>query len=237
VQPALSVSIVSHRQGELARALLGDLARLDLPLEVLLTVNVPEPEIVPDGTKVRIIRNAAPRGFGANHNAAFQCAAGEYFCVMNPDVRMPNDVFSALLGHLRADPQLGAVAPKVVDPAGAVEDSARAFPTAASLLLKAFGVDRHPPENAHPDWIAGMFMLFPRRAFEQAGGFDTSYFLYYEDVDLCARLRKLGYRVAYCTEVSVVHDARRTSRRNPRYLVWHLSSMARFLGRRALGRL
>ena len=80
-------------------------------------------------------------------------------------------------------------------------------------------------------------MLFPRTVFEQLGGFDETYFLYYEDVDLCARLRKLGYRVGYCADVSVVHDARRASHRNLSYLRRHLASMARFFWRRAAGRL
>lgn len=75
-----------------------------------------------------------------------------------------------------------------------------------------------------------MFMLFPRTVYEQLGGFDETYFLYYEDVDLCARLRKLGYRVGYCADVSVVHDARRASHSNLSYLRRHLASMARFSG-------
>lgn len=232
---------MSHGQSALAAALVADLVRFDLPLEILLTLNVPEAQTLPPGAPLRIIRNAAPKGFAANHNAAFGLAQGEFFCVINPDVRLPAEIFTPLLAHLRADPGLGAVAPKVLNPAGGVEDSARRFPTPGSLALKALGLARGiaPPARGitYPDWVAGMFMLFPHDVFSRAGGFDPSYFLYYEDADLCARLRKLGYRVGYCPEVSIVHDARRTSWRNVRYLRWHLSSMARFLARRAAGRL
>jgi hypothetical protein len=80
-----------------------------------------------------------------------------------------------------------------------------------------------------PDWVAGMFMLFRREVFAEMSGFDERYFLYYEDVDLCRRLRRRGYDVRLVPTVTAVHDARRESRRSLRHLRWHLASMARFL--------
>jgi N-acetylglucosaminyl-diphospho-decaprenol L-rhamnosyltransferase len=71
-------------------------------------------------------------------------------------------------------------------------------------------------------------MIFPRSIFEKLGGFDESYFLYYEDVDICGRLKLLGYRVALVPSFQVVHSAQRTSHRSFRYLLWHVSSMAHF---------
>lgn len=71
-------------------------------------------------------------------------------------------------------------------------------------------------------------MLFPRHIFERLNGFDQSYFLYYEDVDLCARMRLLGYEVVLCPDAKVIHHAHRSSHRNFRFLLWHLSSMMRF---------
>ena len=80
----------------------------------------------------------------------------------------------------------------------------------------------------YPDWVAGMFMLFPHEVFQNIGGFDERYFLYYEDVDLCARLTLANYRILLCSTVSVVHDARRSSHKNLRYMRLHLTSMLRF---------
>jgi hypothetical protein len=80
-----------------------------------------------------------------------------------------------------------------------------------------------------------MFMLFRSEIFGAAGGFDERYFLYCEDADICLSLLKRGLRVALVPEVSVTHDARRRSHRDPRYLVWHLASMLRFFGRRGFG--
>ncbi len=232
----VSVSIVSHRHGPLLAALLSDLDRhRAADIELLLTLNVPEDlSFDPAGFRfpLRVIRNPAPKGFGENHNAAFKASRHAFFCVCNPDIRLPLDPFPPLLQRL-GDPRIGIVAPLVRAPDGSIESSARPFPTPLLILRKAlFGPD--PPDYAAgapdctPDWVGGMFMLFPREAFAQVDGFDERFHLYYEDVDLCARLRLAGQEVVLCPTVEVVHAARRESHRNPRFLAWHLISMLRF---------
>lgn len=235
--PTLSVSIVSHRQAALAANLLKDLERCHaVPLEVILTLNVPEtlPFDPADlSFPVKIVHNAQRKGFGANHNAAFEAARGDYFCVLNPDIRIPRDPYPGLVQHLSGE-DVGIVAPAVVNPAGALEDSARRFPTMWTLIRKACAggtqVD-YPVADAvmEPDWVAGMFLLFRSSVFRRMKGFDEGYFLYYEDVDLCLRLRAADYRVLWVPDVPVVHDARRESRRNLRYLSWHVRSVLRYL--------
>src|SRR5687768_12148460 len=188
--PRICVSIVSHEQAGLVEQALADLSRCRLPMEIIVTVNAPEKHRFGQWTgapAIRLVENALPRGFAANHNAAFALTRAEFFCVLNPDVRLPADPFARLLDCLD-DATLGVVAPKVLSPGGDIEESARTFPTPLSILAKAFGAigraATSPSGISHPDWIAGMFMLFPRAAFERAGGFDDSYFLYYEDADL-----------------------------------------------------
>jgi hypothetical protein len=204
-------------------------------LQVILTVNVPEdlPSEACTPARIEIIHNASEKGFAANHNAAFGAARGDYFCVLNPDVRLAQDPFPALLEVLR-EPQVAVAAPRIVDPAGRVEDSARRFPTAASLLMKSLGLAPQfdypagePPPS--PDWVAGMFMLIRREAFEKAGGFDERFFLYYEDVDICRRLRLLGFDVRLVAQATATHEAQRASRRDARHMLWHARSMLRYL--------
>jgi GT2 family glycosyltransferase len=235
--PSVSLSIVSHGQGALVAALLGDIAnRVAPPIEVLLTKNVREDLPFPPGGfgfPLRVIENAVPKGFGANHNAAFREARGRRFCVLNPDIRLAADPFPVLNACLESDATLAASAPVIVSPTGAIEDSARRFPTPGLILRKAIGVAgpadyRIGAQRVYPDWIAAMFLLFRREAFAAAGGFDERYFMYYEDVDLCARLRLAGFGVAVCPEARAMHDARRESHRRLRYLRWHLASMTRF---------
>ncbi len=231
----IALSIVSHRQAALAEALLADIAALGRDdLRVVLTLNVPEDAPGDAGLPLEIIRNTTPKGFGANHNQAFGRARdADYFCVLNPDLRLPADPFPALLRELRS-PRAGLAAPRVVSPSGTVENNARRAPTFSSLAAKALGLAPaldYPdsPEPSSPDCVAGMFMLATHRAFEDVGGFDERYFLYYEDFDLCRRLRRRGYDIRLAPAARVVHDARRTSHRNPRYLAWHLRSILRYL--------
>src|SRR5712692_834878 len=126
----ISVSIVSHGHAELAAQLFDDL-RVQKPtgIEVILTLNIEEalpfdPDAFP--FSVKTIRNASPRGFATNHNAAFELADGNFFCVLNPDIRVTADPFLALIKELR-NPAVGAVAPLILDTDGAIEDSARPF--------------------------------------------------------------------------------------------------------------
>lgn len=228
----ITVSVVSHAQAGLARRLLDDIASLGrADFQVILTVNVPE--TLPEGTSAELIHNSQPRGFGANHNAAFRRAKGEYFCVLNPDIRLPRDPFPALLEELR-EPSVGVVAPRITDPSGRTEDSVRRFPTFGSLLRKLFG-ERPGAEytlDTAPvavDWVGGMFMLFRREAFERVRGFDERFFLYYEDVDICRRLHGAGFRVMATPRAQAIHEAQRASRRNPRYMAMHARSMLRYL--------
>jgi N-acetylglucosaminyl-diphospho-decaprenol L-rhamnosyltransferase len=74
-----------------------------------------------------------------------------------------------------------------------------------------------------------MFMVFNRAVFDQVGGFNERYFLYYEDVELCARLQLAGLRVVVKPGAQVVHHAQRSSHRNLKYLRWHVGSLLRFL--------
>lgn len=238
----VSISVVSHGQGRLIAQLLDDLQKYcGTPLEVILTLNVPEP--LPEGAArcrfpLQVIRNDRPKGFAANHNAAFRQARADYFCVLNPDVRLRQDPFPQLIGQL-GEPRNGLAAPRVVNPEGHVEDSARSFPTPLKILRRALSGRASPEyprsENVvSPDWVAGMFMLLRSTVYRAINGFDERYFLYYEDVDLCWRLRRSGYRVVLLPVVQVVHAAQRASHREFRYFRWHLSSMLRFFWTRML---
>lgn len=235
----ISISLVSHGQGKLVRQVLDDLVRIDghVDFEIILTKNIPEPlNISADEFPfpVRLIENTAPKGFGANHNNAFEYAGGRWFCVLNPDIHITENPFPPLLSCLK-EVNVAVVGPQVVAPNGDIEDSARRFPTPLGLLAKFLGLNdgRYRTFDDSKvfsiDWLAGMFMLFNAEYFRQVGGFDEGFFLYYEDVDICARLWKTGGRVLLCPKAQVIHDAQRKSHCNLRYLRWHITSIARYL--------
>lgn len=233
----ISISVVSHSQITLVAQLLEDIDVhcKDSNLEFILTLNTDEelPFALDSFSRpIKLIRNETPLGFGANHNQAFTHATGRYFCVMNPDIRLDSDPFNALLACFD-DVSVGVVAPRVLAENGEIEDSARRFPSPLKIISKVFGICVGPDyvisdAPIFPDWVGGMFMLFSRYVFKRLGGFDERYFLYYEDVDICGRLRLLGYEVVLCPQANVTHHAQRRSHRSFRYLRWHVSGMVRF---------
>jgi N-acetylglucosaminyl-diphospho-decaprenol L-rhamnosyltransferase len=232
----ISISVVSHSQIGLVAALLTDLQSQcqESSFEVILTLNLDEDlpfAIDRFPWPVKVVRNQEAQGFSANHNQAFKLTSGRYFCVVNPDIRLVDNPFPALITYLK-DPSVGVVAPLVRGADGAPEDSARRFPSPLQIFRKISGNAQLDYEigslSFRPDWVGGMFMLYTKQIFQYLGGFDERYFLYYEDVDICARLRLLDYDVAVCVDANVVHHAQRASHKSFRYRRWHLMSMARF---------
>lgn len=241
---SLRLSVVSHQQTQLANRFLADLDGLPSITELVYTDNLPSPGLQLPTQLPTVHRiNAHPMGFAGNHNQAFDGCSCDFYCVANPDIRLTHDPFPGLLARM-SDPAVGVVAPLVLNPAGAPDDNARHFPTPGSLLQKLLGAGdgRYSlePKPGAPavavDWCAGMFLLFRASAFRDVGGFDAKFHLYYEDVDICARLWKNGWKVVCDPSVTVVHEAQRASRRQPRFMRWHASSMARYFFKH-LGRL
>lgn len=234
----LTVSIVSHASGKLLKALLADLRRLDRrDLQIILTLNIPEDEgylQAASDLPITTIRNAHPLGYGENHNRAFAAARGHCFFVLNPDIRFLATPFEALASTLSA-PDIGVAAPLVLSPKGSIEDSFRRFPTLGRLASRALSRNCRPDyllldqPTLEVDWVAGMFMAFRSEVFARVGGFDTRYFMYLEDADICRRLQSAGLRAVLVPGVSVTHDAQRRSRGDLRHLSWHLRSALRFL--------
>ena len=241
----VSLSVVSHDQAVLVNALLNDLqthAR-GIDLEVFLTVNIPEvlPESLADlSFTVKVIHNPLPLGFAENHNRALRLAKGAFFCIVNPDIRITSDIFPVML-MAAGDTGIGIVAPLVLDAAGKTEDSARFFPTPLKIACKAAGRCRGGDyvigeTRIFPDWVGGMFMLCRREVYRRTGGFDEKFFLYYEDVDFCARIWLLGLKVALVPQASVIHNARRSSHKNRAYFLHHIKSMSLFFVSRVFWR-
>jgi GT2 family glycosyltransferase len=234
--PLVSISIVSHGHDRMLRNLLADLDRLsEHSFEVILTLNIPEFSCEQFSHKfpIKIIRNSEPKGFGANHNTAFKSSRAKFFAVVNPDIRLDTFDFSAIIDLFSAS-SLGAAAPLVVSSDGRVQDSARRFPNTIRFLRRIFSRTQsldykiaNSPISV--DWVAGMFVIIRREAFLDIGGFDERFFLYYEDADICRRLRQRNWNILLQPRTAVIHDAQRASHRQWKHLRWHIVSAARFL--------
>lgn len=235
----IHISIISHYQFEMVQDLLFDLEKQDCVdrLQVTVTINAPEKILASLESlsfPVDIIYNDYPKGFSANHNASFNqpiiAKERQFFLVINPDVRLDEDVVAPLVKLLEINEKVSLTAPMVRGVDNILQDSVRELPTPVRIIAKLFGKQgRWENERCiQPDWVAGMFMAFRASVFKQIGGFDENYFLYYEDVDICSRLWLEGYLLQTEENASIMHDAQRKSWRDIRYFRWHIMSMLRF---------
>jgi GT2 family glycosyltransferase len=161
---------------------------------------------------------------------------------VNPDIRLNNDPFPMLVNGLLND-AVGVIAPVVLNEFNLVEDSARLFPSPISIFFKLarkvfkISMQGRVMCNDPYEWVGGMFMLFNADTYALIKGFDDRYFMYYEDVDICARLTNMGKQIVLCQATSVIHQAQRASHRSIKHLRWHISSMLRFFLSKAYWRL
>lgn len=224
----ITLSVVSHGQGRIVARLLDDLTRIASPhvSRVIVTRNIAEDWQPPEqlgACEVILIDNAQPRGFGANHNAAFRHCTSEYFAVVNPDILLPQDPFTSIEQQFASDLRLGLLTPCIKNSDGTTEDFARAQISPLSVLLRRIT----SRSERRVDWLAGMFMVFRSAAFRAVGGFDSRFFMYCEDADICARLRLQQWKFDIAQSCEVIHDAQRASHRSAKHLRWHVSSMLR----------
>ncbi|GMR10840.1 MAG: glycosyltransferase family 2 protein [Anaerolineae bacterium] len=234
----ISISVVSHAQTKLVSRLLSSLERYetDLDYELILLENLPgalDQDWSALDHPVKFVANDKAQGLARNWNATFTLSRGEYFCLLNPDLVFVEPVFASLLENIHRG---GAdiVAPTVYDASGRLQSSARELPSAWSLLMRRMSRGYAELEDlellpSEPDWIAGMFLLMRSEVYQELGGMNERYYLYFEDVDFCTRARFAGHQLFLDKRVKVVHDAQRSSRRHPKYLAWHAASALRFL--------
>jgi len=224
--PAITISIVSHGQLELVRPLLDQIDRFSRALvaRVVLTLNIPESDAPLAGGRwgfpIERIENAAPKGFGANHNQAFERCTTPWFLVLNPDIRLDADVLAPLVAQ--AAPDAGLLTPRIFEPG-------REGPEPHRKLLTPFEIlGRKRPGYVQPRvpaWIPGLFMLFRSETYRGIGGFDERFFMYGEDFDICARMRLAGWSLQVGENLRARHEAQRESHRSRLHLYWHVTSL------------
>lgn len=187
-------------------------------------------------------------GFGQAANAGVAAADAEVLVLANADTRFPPGSAKAMRDYLVARPEVGALGPLLRFPDGRLQLSARAFPSIPQALGHAvFGLfwPGNPWTRAYRladwdhrservvDWVSGACMAVRRQAFEQVGGFDRAYFMFVEDVDLCARMAEAGWLVVFSPVTEVLHAVGGSvSRVRLKMVVEHARSLDRFFSRR-----
>jgi N-acetylglucosaminyl-diphospho-decaprenol L-rhamnosyltransferase len=200
---------------------------------------------------VRVVRSGDNLGYARAANLGIAATDAPVVAVLNPDTVLAPGAAKALVARFDAEPELGAVGPQLHNPDGSLYPSARRVPSVADavghgLLFFVWRdnpftrryrqIDADPGRPRDVDWVSGAAIWLRRAALDDVGGWDERYFMYVEDVDLCWRLRRSGWRVAYEPAATVEHLLGVSTASRPyRMIAEHHRSLLRFAAVRFTG--
>jgi len=178
-------------------------------------------EIIKKYGEVKLIQNTENKGFAYANNQAYKIAQGEFILFLNPDNELEENSLSKLIQKMKDNEKMGLLSVKLTDKNGKFNKSAspRRFPKLSdqlALLLKIphlfpkvldkyLMTDFDPEKESEVDSVRGAFMLVKKEVLDKLGfAFDLRYFIWFEDVDLCREIKKMGLKIIYTPEVSCV---------------------------------
>ncbi|MBI2845724.1 MAG: glycosyltransferase family 2 protein [Chloroflexi bacterium] len=231
----LSVIIVSWNVRDLLRQCLSSidqsLKRKNLSSEIIMVDNSSA-----DGTpgmvreqfpEVVVVENQENIGFSKANNLGIKSSRGRYLLLLNPDTEVIDDALGRMVGYMETNPQVGALGPRLLDSQMEIISSRRRFPTLATAFMESTTLEswfpNHPlirryrradqPEDQvqEVDWVVGAAILLRRAALERVGFLDEDFFMYSEELDLCYRLRRSGWKVIYFPLAQIVHHEGKSS--------------------------
>jgi GT2 family glycosyltransferase len=227
VVPDVSVVIVSFNTRDLLRECLTTLAAEagGVTWEAIVVDNASRDGsaamVETEFPDVKLVPSDVNLGFGAANNRAFPLARGRHVVLLNSDAFLTPGALARSVAHMDADPRIGLGGARLVGRDGAWQPSARMFPGPFTELFALSGLaGRHPRSRifghldrtwadpmapARVDWVPGAYSIVRREVLAAVGDFDERFFLYYEEVDLCRRIKAAGWDVAYWPDVEVVH--------------------------------
>ncbi|AWJ85444.1 glycosyl transferase-like protein (plasmid) [Azospirillum sp. TSH58] len=201
--------------------------------------------LVAGGGPLTVLRNPENRGFAAACNQGAVGSRADWLLFLNPDTRLSDRSLAPALAFLAepAQARTGILGIRLVDEAGRTQRSCARAPTPGRILAQAVGLDRLAPSLFPPhfmtewdhldsrpvDQVMGAFLLIRRSLFEELGGFDERFFVYFDDVDLCLRARRAGWEVVHFAGAEAYHRGGGTTDRvRDRRLFYALRSRMQF---------
>ncbi len=244
----LSIVIVNYKSEEKTLACLNAIKAGDmsgLKYEIIVVDNASGDEmrdVLRLHKDIYFKRSSQNLGMGGGNNYGIKDARGKYILVLNPDTLVSPKAIKTLFEYIKNHLEAGIVGPKLLNTDGSLQYSCARFPKfytpllrrtfvgklgkkhLANFMMMDFGHDVIRPV----DWLMGSCLMINREALQKiGGGFDESFFMYFEDIDLCRRMWKAGFKVIYNPEVVVVHDHARQSARAPWYSAPFTDKLAR----------
>lgn len=207
----------------------------------------------PKNPSVNFIVNKENVGFGKANNQALQIAKGQYILFLNPDTIVPEDCFIKCINFFENNITCGALGIKMIDGNGNfLPESKRSFPSVSISFFKLIGLASLFPKsklfnryalgfldennNHEVDVLAGAFFMAKKDLLVEVNGFDETFFMYGEDVDLSYRLQKLGYKNYYFSESSIIHfKGESTKRGSLNYVKMFYQAMSIFVSKHYSG--
>lgn len=244
----VSIVIVNYRSRTKTEACLRSILASNLSGISLETIVVDNSETDDIGAElrqnfpaVRFIRSRRNVGMGSGNNLGFQNASGSFFLVLNSDTIVHQDAIRTLYQAICDRDDIGIVGPKLLNPDGSLQYSCFRFPKAYTPVLRRTFLGQFAPQhlarylmadfdhatNRNVDWMLGSCLMIRASFFRSVGGFDERFFMYFEDIDLCRRAWRNGYRVVYIPNATVIHDHARGSARERWYIAPFTSRLAR----------
>jgi GT2 family glycosyltransferase len=253
-KPDLSIVIINHHHsGIIERSIESLMALPDkVTFELLVIDNTPSDNLgdwlnsrYPD---VTIHKNLTPLGYAANANLGLRTAArGRYAMMLNPDVICLPGLLDKLVEHMDRNPAVALTAPTLLNLDGSLQPSCRRFPTPLTLAIRFARLDSmFPGLMAHylmedwdhaaasdVDWVTGAVVVFRRDALQAVAWMDESYFMYWEDLDLCLRLWHAGWHVSYLPDARATHAHLRQGVKTPlsKFGLWQMGGAVKIFRR------
>jgi len=175
-----------------------------------------------------IIKNEINIGYAKAVNQGIKLSRGRYILVLNADVIVKGNAIASLVTYMNNHPKVGIAGPKLLYPDGRLQWSCRTFYNFKIILLRRTFLSRLFPKNKivsdhmmytidhnnelEVDWLLGASLMVRKTAIDQVGLMDERYFLYFEDVDWCNKMKKAGWGVSYVPESEIIHYHRQGSR-------------------------
>ncbi|MFN3695625.1 MAG: glycosyltransferase family 2 protein, partial [Ignavibacterium sp.] len=180
---------------------------------------------------VKLIANEKNLGFGKANNIGLKEANGKYILLINPDTLVAEDTFTNLIEFFENHPDAGMVGCKILNPDGTLQLACRrSFPGPWTSFTKVTGLSSLFPKSRlfakynltyldenqtyEVDAISGSFMMLRKEVYEKVGGFDEQFFMYGEDLDLCYRIQKAGYKIYYVHTTQIIHYKGESTKRS-----------------------
>lgn len=200
--------------------------------------------------QVSIIQNHQALGFGENNNRGVYASHGEYIAIINPDIILQDGSLKELYEYACGHPEDGIIVPQLLNPDGSLQFSVRKYITLRRLIARGWTHGKDSSDNREVsdylcknidynqtqqiDWAIGAAFLLKRETYAELSGFDTDYFLYMEDEDLCLRSWKLNKPVVYLPTAKMIHNHLRASSKLGKKMFIHMHSMMTFFRKHGL---